>query len=144
MKKKFFTSDEEAQIVRAIQEAEGKTSGEIRVHVQHRAQKDSYQHATHIFKKLGMTKTQEKNGVLIYLAPQSRQFVVLGDLGIHEKVAPDFWDKIRDAMQEDFKRGDFVKGLVDGVTACGRELGRYFPRKSDDKNELSDQISTDG
>lgn len=139
--KKFFTREEEGQIVTAIREAESKTSGEIRVHLARHCWRSSYEEAVAVFKKLGMTATKERNGVLFYLALRNHEFAVIGDRGIHERVPPDFWDKIRDAMTDDFRKDNFLKGLLDGIRTCGNELARHFPRKSDDKNELSDQPS---
>jgi len=139
--KKFFTPEEETQILAAIQEAEQKTSGEVRVHLVKHCWGDVYEEAVKIFEKIGMTQTAERNGVLIYLALKNHQFAVIGDIGIHEKVPPNFWGKIRDAMQDDFHKGDFAKGLIDGIHTCGAELARFFPRRVEDKNELADQIS---
>lgn len=139
--KTFFTPDEEQQIASAIHEAELKTSGEIRVHLAKKIKKSAFDDATQLFEKLKMTETAEKNGVLIYLAVQDHQFAVVGDTGIHQKVTPDFWDKIRDAMQQEFKKGQFAKGIVDAIHICGQELARYFSRQSHDANELSNDIS---
>jgi uncharacterized membrane protein len=139
--KKFFTPEEEKAIVAAIQEAERKTSGEIRVHLVKHCWGDVYEEAVKVFEKLGMTRTMERTGVLIYLALKNHRFAVVGDIGTHEKVPPDFWTKIRDAMQDDFQKGDFVKGLVDGIQTCGEQLTEFFPRRATDKNELSDQLS---
>jgi uncharacterized membrane protein len=139
--KRFFTPDEEKGIVAAIGEAERKTSGEIRVHLVKHCWGDPYEEAVKVFEKVGMTRTVERNGVLIYLALKNHQFAVIGDIGIHEKVPPHFWEKIRDAMQDDFQKGDFAKGIVDGIRTCGMELARFFPRRAEDKNELTDQIS---
>ncbi len=139
--KKFFTQEEEQEIVQAIKEAELKTSGEIRVHLAKKIKKTAFEDATRLFEKLKMTQTAERNGVLIYLALQHQQFAVVGDTGIHQKVGEDFWHKIRDAMQEEFKKEEFAKGIVDAIQVCGQELARYFVRQTNDSNELSDDIS---
>lgn len=140
---KFLKPEEERAIIAAIQEAEGKTSGEIRVHiVRHRKGKgDVYSGAVKAFEKLGMTRTKERNGILIFIAPQDRQFSVIGDIGIHAQVTDDFWKKVRDVMQDDFYRGNFLQGILDGVHFCGEELKKYFPRQDQDQNELPDHIS---
>lgn len=139
---KFFTEQEESQIMAAIEEAERKTSGEIRVHLAKRCRGSPVKTAARVFERLGMTKTAERNGILFYLAPKDRKFSVIGDIGIHEKMPPDFWDKVRDATQENFRKGGFAKGIVDGINVCGGQLARHFPRKSDDRSELPDEIST--
>ena len=140
---KFFKPEEEASIVSAIREAEAKSSGEIRVHLAKRCVGSPHDAAGKVFEKLGMTRTALRNGVLFFLVISDRKFAVIGDSGIHEKVGPEFWETIRDALQADFRRGEFAKGLIDGIRACGDQLARHFPRQIDDRNELSDQISTD-
>ncbi len=137
-----LTHVEEKKVVEAIQAAEGQTSGEIRVHIAKKIHGTIYQDACTVFESLGMTQTQEKNGILIFLVPSQKQFTIIGDLGIHQKVGNSFWDSIRDVMQDDFKKGDFIQGLIKGIEKCGQELAKHFPRCSNDKNELSDQVTT--
>ncbi len=139
--KNFFTPEEEKKIVSAIGEAESKTSAEIRVHIARRCSGSPYDEAIKVFERLGMTKTAERNGVLIYLDLRHHRFAVIGDIGIHQKLPPNFWEKVRDAMQEDFKKGEFVQGLINGIRSCGDQLGQHFPRKRDDQNELLNEIS---
>lgn len=141
--KKFFTAEEEEKILSAIRESEAKTSGEIRVHLAGHCRKSAYEDAVKVFEKLGMTGTTERNGILVFLALKDHQFAVIGDIGIHDKVPQDFWEKMRDAIQDDFQKGDFAKGLMEAIQVCGTELARYFPRKTDDRNELSDELSAD-
>lgn len=138
---KFFLPHEEKKIVAAIGQAELKTSAEIRVHLTRHCRGSPYDEAVKVFEKLGMVRTAERNGVLIYLLPKQRKFAVIGDIGIHKKVSPDFWDQVRDVMQDDFKRGDFVKGLIDGIQTCGEQLACHFPRRTDDKDELPNEMS---
>lgn len=141
---KFFSAREKEVIVRAIAEAEKKTSGEIRVHVEAKAGKDPLERAKEIFFQLGMDKTKEKNGVLFYLAAGERRFAVLGDEGIDRKVPHDFWEGIKEAMTVEFREGHFVSGLTRGISMAGEALARYFPYQRGDVNELSDEISEKG
>ena len=48
----FFSKEEEQQIISAIEAAEMQTSGEIRVHLSKKSQKDLMEHALRIFHKL--------------------------------------------------------------------------------------------
>ena len=41
-----------------------------------------------------MTRTRERNAVLLYFAPVSRKFAVVGDAGVHEKCGAGFWEEI--------------------------------------------------
>lgn len=137
----FLTQEEEAAIVEAIQTAEKKTSGEIRVHIEAHTDDDHYEHAQEVFAQLKMHETELRNGVLFYLAVNDHKFVIFGDKGINEVVADDFWNDIKDEMQAHFRQGNFKQGLVDGILKAGKALQMHFPYQDDDENELSNEIS---
>lgn len=138
---KFINKDQQALIVKAINEAENGTSGEIRVHLESSCKADVLDRATYIFKKLKMHKTALRNGVLIYLSVHDRQFAILGDVGINIKVPEGFWDQIKDLMIEKFGKGEITIGLNDGILMIGEKLKTFFPIAHDDINELSNEIS---
>lgn len=138
----FFTEDEQVKIIKSIQEAEKTTSGEIRLHLEnHCGKKGAYERAKELFGKLKMDQTELHNGVLIYLAVKDHQFAIIGDKGINELSPGDFWENVRDLMQEKFKEGKFLEGITKGIELAGKELQQDFPYQRDDKNELSDDIS---
>jgi uncharacterized membrane protein len=139
--KDFFSREDQEKIRQAIVDAEMETSGEIRVHVENTARGDVLDRAAFVFRKLKMNRTHLRNGVLIYLAIRDRNFAIIGDAGIHAKVPENFWDRIKEHMQERFKEGAFAEGLTYAIKAAGDQLRQYFPRKKDDVNELSDDIS---
>ena len=141
MASKFFTSDQKRQIISAIKEAELNTSGEIRVHIENHCKKEVLDRAAAIFASLKMYKTKLRNGVLFYLAIKDRTFAILGDGGINAVVPDDFWDNIKEMMQRKFKEGEFTAGLSSGIKMAGEQLKVHFPYKSDDINELDDDIS---
>jgi len=138
----FLTSEEELQVVDAIRVAEKMTSGEIRVHLEDfKNPKGTFDRTKEVFHFLKMDTTEARNGVIIYVAVNLKQFVIYGDKGIHEKVGDSFWQSTRDAIQAAFKKGDFANGLTDGVIEVGRVLQTYFPWQHNDVNELPDEIS---
>jgi uncharacterized membrane protein len=128
------------RIVAAIGAAEQRTSGEIRVLLAKQPAPDPVAAAQQQFDRLGMTQTAARNGVLIYVAPASRTFAVIGDTGVHEKCGDPFWRELAATMTEHFKRGDFTGGLILGIQRAGALLAEHFPRQPDDKNELPDKI----
>lgn len=131
------------RIVAAIVSAEQKTSGEVRVLVSRRTTDDAVADAQRHFERLGMTATKERNGVLFFLAPQSRAFAVIGDTAIHARCGDPFWRDVAEAMSTHFRRGDFTGGLVHGIARAGELLAEHFPRSPDDRNELPDKIEED-
>ncbi len=140
---KTFSRFDSERIVAAIAAAEKRTSGEIRVHVTRRVPKDLEERALRRFHLLGMTKTAEKNGVLIYIAPRARKFRILGDAAVHEKCGEAFWKEVAAAMEAHFRKGDLTAGAVAGVERVGEVLARHFPRQAKDRNELPDRIDED-
>src|SRR4029453_14703920 len=85
----FLDALDHDRIVKAIADAEARSRGEIRVHVSQKPVDDPQAAAARQFEALGMTKTAERNGVLLFVAPASQSFAVVGDQGIHERCGPD-------------------------------------------------------
>ena len=137
----FFTKKEKSQIVAAIREAEKNTSGEIHVHLAYRVREPVYGHAQKVFQRIGMTKTAQRNGVLIFLATGNKKFAVLGDVGINEKVPEGFWNDVVQILQKHFKQNKFAEGISEAVLRIGEKLKAFFPHQVNDKNELPDGIS---
>ncbi|MFA6600400.1 MAG: TPM domain-containing protein [Candidatus Omnitrophota bacterium] len=137
----FLSKREKESIVSAIRRAEKKTSGEIRVHLCRRAPSDIQAHARKVFEKLGMTHTQRRNGVLVFIATRDRSFAVLADRGIHERLDPAFLEDVAGRMREHFRQNRFSDGVVAAVEALGEQLRRHFPAETGDVNELPDRIS---
>ncbi|SHJ93836.1 TPM domain-containing protein [Pseudozobellia thermophila] len=137
----FLTAEEEQEIVQAILEAEKNTSGEIRVHIEAHTRLDIMERAKQVFHLLKMDNTKDDNGVLIYVAVNDRKFAIYGDRGIDKVVPADFWNTTKDAIQAQFKQGNFKQGIIDGILKAGQELRTHFPWQEDDENELSNEIS---
>ena len=139
--KEFFSSEEKKIITEAIQAAEKQTSGEIRVHIENRTHGSVMDRAAFWFEKLNMQKTDQRNGVLFYLAIGDKQFAILGDVGINKAVPKGFWDDIKLKMESLFREGEFTEGLKEGILEAGNQLKQHFPWQTDDINELNDEIS---
>ena len=138
----FLSSDDELAIVQAIQEAEKKTSGEVRVHIEKKCpKKDPVKRAISLFQKLRMHKTDLRNGVIVYVATEDHLLAIWGDEGIHAKVGQEFWESTLITLQEDFKTNQIKNGLTKALLDIGEKLQQHFPYQKDDKNELDDSIS---
>ncbi len=141
----FFTDDDFLRVSNKINEMEKSTSGEIRLAIKEKKswrdrKKDIRKLAEEEFFKLNMHNTRGNTGILLYLLLEERQFYILADKGINEKVAQNTWDKIRDEIQMKFQNGNFCEGLLLGIERMGNILSEYFPVKADDKNELSNKV----
>jgi uncharacterized membrane protein len=141
---KFVRQLVHERIHAAIQAAEQRTSGEIRVLISHRPARDPVAAAQAAFLRLGMQQTKHRNAVLLFVAPWSRTFAVIGDEAVHAKCGDDFWRELAAAMTGYFRRDDFTGGLVHGIARAGELLAAHFPRESGDRNELPDDVIEDG
>ncbi|MBO0694613.1 MAG: TPM domain-containing protein [Verrucomicrobia bacterium] len=139
--REFLSKLEHERIVRAIREAESKTSGEIRVFIQRGELKgDPVSIAQKKFQRLAMHKTRERNAVLIFVAPRPHKFAVIGDKAIHEKCGEQFWQQIVDGMRVHFQNEKFTHALIEAVNEVGKVLATHFPRTSPHANELPDDV----
>ncbi|MBN4048371.1 TPM domain-containing protein [Flavobacteriaceae bacterium AH-315-O20] len=137
----FLTTEDEQKIVKAIQEAETATSGEIRVHLENDLKEDCLEHAKEVFNLLHMDETKDKNGVLFYVAVKAKQFAIVGDSGIDKVVPDNFWESVKNTVTSEFTKGNKANGLILGILEAGKKLQQFFPYEKEDKNELSDEIS---
>ena len=136
----FFSRKEKATLIATIQKVEQNTSAEVRVHLDQHHNPNPFEEAQKIFEKLGMTATENRNGVLIFLGTKTRSFSVIGDTGIHQKVGSDFWDQIASILGNTFRQDLFAEGLVEAIEKIGEVLTLHFPA-THTRNELPDEIS---
>ena len=139
--KDFLTADQQKIVVDAVRFAEKGTSGEIRIHIDWECSSDPVKRAEEVFGILGMHKTKLRNGVLIYVACNTKVFAIIGDKGINEAVPENFWESVIRIMSARFREGEFAEGLAAAVKAAGEKLKVFFPISSDDINEQPDEIS---
>lgn len=138
-KKQFFTNAEEKHIMLAIKTAETASSGEIRVFVESNCVGTVEKRTVEIFKELKMQHTKERNGVLVYLATDSRHFAVFGDEGIHQKMGFQFWTNEAATFKMALEKGDIIGGICTVITDIGETLKTHFPKPPQKKNELPDK-----
>ncbi|MGH2670530.1 MAG: TPM domain-containing protein, partial [bacterium] len=144
---RVFSEADFAAIVDAVGRAETATSAEVRVHLERRVYRlpgqraDALRRARTVFGHLGMHLTAERHGVLIYLALEDRKLAIVGDEGIHGRVGDTYWEGVRDLMVARLREGRALDAVLSGVAEVGRVLAEHFPRRPDDRNELSDQVS---
>lgn len=137
----FLSEADLESLASAVRQAEAKTSAEIRVHLDHTCNEDALPRAIRIFERLGMHRTAQRNGVLIYISVQDHKLAVIGDAGIHERVGEAYWRELVDAVRERMRQQRSREGLIHAITELGSTLGRHFPGRPDDRNELSDDVS---
>lgn len=129
------------RVIRAIAEAEKRTSGEIVVSVAPFFIGSVDRAAERAFVRIGVARTRDRNGVLFFVVPSRRVLVVLGDDGIHARVGQPFWEQLVKTVTSRFADGDPTGGLVAGIDEVGRQLAAFFPYDpATDRNELPDTV----
>jgi uncharacterized membrane protein len=139
----FIHRLDEDRIVAEIARAEAATSGEIRIFVSARAAGDPVLEAERHFEALGMSRTKYRNAVLLYFAPLSRTFAIVGDKGIHEKCGPEFWQELAVEIRPILQSGLFSEAVIRGVQQAGLRLATHFPPEPGDPDELPNAIVRD-
>lgn len=141
-KKKLLSVSQEEKIVNAIRTAEKNTSGEVRVFVEsHCRFVNPVDRAIEVFFGLKMEKTDDHNGVLVYVAMKDRQLAIYGDEGIHTRVGKEYWQNAVQQMLKQIKQEDPISGICSAILSIGDTLAKEFPyQPNDDKNELPDEI----
>jgi uncharacterized membrane protein len=138
----LFSKEEKDLVVAAIQAAECRTSGEVRVYIESKCRfVKPVDRAIEIFRKLNMQNTAQRNAVVVYVAMKDRQLAVYGDQGIHEKVGSEFWNEVVKKMLQQFNSNNYASGIATVVTEIGKALQEHFPYDAlTDINELPDDI----
>ena len=137
----FLTATQEQALIETIKVSEKNTSGEIRVHIEKSTEKSPMDRALEVFYLLEMNKTELRNGILIYVAVESKKIAIIGDEGINNLVPKDFWNEELALLITYFKDANFTKGLELAIIEIGKKLKQFFPYQKNDTNELSDEIS---
>ncbi len=123
----FFSQQEQQLLIDAITKAELHTSGEIRLHIENFCFGNEVKTAQKVFGKLKMHKTQERNGVLIYMATLSRKVAIIGDEGIHQKLGTEYWQKLVDKLIQQFKAIKKRKHWLIVLLIAAFSWANFFP-----------------
>jgi putative membrane protein len=92
------------------------------------------------FEALGLTRTRDATGVLLYVNLAHHRAEVLADSGIYAKAPSQVWDDVVGLLLDGIKRGAAADGFVQAATRTGEILSAYLPPRPDDANELSDGL----
>ena len=139
----FISSLDEARITAAIEAAEAKSTGQIRVFISRRKCPDPLPVAKKHFDALGMAKTQNRNAILLFIAPASHTFAIYGDSGIHAHCGDAFWTTLRDEMTEHLKAARYTDALIHTISKAGELLAVHFPGVPNHPDEQPNDVVRD-
>jgi uncharacterized membrane protein len=80
------------------------------------------------FNKLGLSRLHEhRASVLLYIAPKTHKFAILGDTAIHQRCGEDYWKQLADRLSRDLKAGDLTAALLNAIASLKGTLEEHFP-----------------
>jgi uncharacterized membrane protein len=138
--KHFLSALEHARVHGAIKAAEEGTSGDIVVFLTHKRVEDPLAAANHAFRKLRLETATNKDSFLIFLAPKSQKFAVVGGTALHDKVGQAWWDHLSSLLTRHFREGRYTDGLVAAIEEAGRQLKAHFPSGATDRSGQKDIV----
>lgn len=137
----FFSKAQTLELQELIGVLEQNTSAELRIHIENSDNPNALERAAEVFQNLGMEKTKNRSGVLMYLNLRLRKFAIYVDSGLHELTGKVYWDKVCERMEMRFKKAEFLPAMSEALKEIGADLAKYFPIEEDDENELDNEIS---
>ena len=131
---RVLSAGDRTRITEAIRNAEQGHRGEIVVHIEPRSWGDPLKRAAKLYRKLGVDRTREGTGVLLYLATTTRGVAVWAGPGITGGDDPETWKSVFAAL----KHGDPITGICDAIAAAGQVLAKHAAGPDTHGNELAD------
>ncbi|CAG0946274.1 hypothetical protein GPROT2_03657 [Gammaproteobacteria bacterium] len=132
-------------ITAAIGAAERQHGGEIRFAIETCLDLRKLRHADagrrralELFSQLRVWDTADNNGVLVYVLLAGHAIHIVADRAFTGRVTADEWSAACRLMEAEFRAGRFEAGAVAGVAAVSALIGRHFPPREGDRNELPD------
>jgi uncharacterized membrane protein len=138
--KHFLSALEHARVHAAIQDSEQGTSGDIVVYITHKRVTDPLTAAQREFRKLGLETAANKDGFLLFVAPASQKFAVVGGTALHDKTGQAWWDHLSALLTRHFKESRYTDGLIAAIEEAGQKLKHHFPAKNTDRAGQQDIV----
>jgi uncharacterized membrane protein len=131
---------EHDRVHQAIRSAEEGTSGDMVLFITHRRVADPLAAANEEFRKLRLETATDKNSLLIFVAPKSQKFAVVGGTALHDKVGQAWWDEFIALLARHFKAADYTNGIIAAIEQAGRALKLHFPASAPDRTGQKDIV----
>ncbi|NOX25449.1 MAG: hypothetical protein GXP59_04935 [Deltaproteobacteria bacterium] len=92
------------------------------------------------FYERGLYKTRDETGVLFFISLFERKVRVLADRGIYQKITPESLQEHAHSVALGIKKGTACQALCQEIGRVAAVLTEHFPVKTDDTNELPDEV----
>ncbi len=141
---KILSKEDLKKISSEIKKAEENTSAEIVVSIKNKVpfifNRNVYKFALSLFKFYKVHKTKDRTGILILFVLQSKQFHIIGDIGIYKKINQNVWDNLSSSISNHIKEKSLLDGILLSIKLVSKLVDYDIPKKNDDKNEISDNV----
>ena len=141
---KILSKEDLEKISSEIKNTEEKTSAEIVVSIKNKIpfifKNNINKFALSIFNFYKIYKTKNKTGILILFVLKEKQFYILADSGIYEKVNQKIWNDISLSVTNNIKESGLLNGIIYSIKLTSELVNKYFPKEEDDINEISNEV----
>jgi putative membrane protein len=96
--------------------------------------------AARAFAELGIAKTKQRNGVLVFVALFERTAIVVADEGVPTSLLGEAYDASVSRLSSYVAAVDF-EAFLEALRGFGPLLAGVLPRRPDDENELCDDVA---
>lgn len=92
------------------------------------------------FASRGLSRTQGRTGVLLYVAEAEHYAEIVADIGIADRAGAAVWQEIIAELITAIRAGRPVDGLVEAVNRAGQILAEHAPPQANDIDELPNKV----
>ena len=85
-------------------------------------------------------KTEQQNGILLYISVLEQKVWILADSNIIYKIDQQEWDVLVEHLTDGIKKGERCEAICRTVQSIGQILKTHFPYQEDDRDELHNLI----
>lgn len=118
-------------IVQAIAAAETGSTAEIRVHLSRRLfEKAPLKRAFRLFDRFGMSRTQHRNAVLLYINLRRHRFAIVSDQSADQTLGGTYWKEFARGLAEDLRATDPERAIAQAISRLGEKLRLHFPEEN--------------
>jgi putative membrane protein len=97
-----------------------------------------------MFYTLGVFKTEQRIGIMIFLSFFEHQVIVLADEGINAVIPQEKWHEVVQLIVEKLKQNRKVEAVLAGIEACAKIVKQSpITLLPDEVNEIDNELKTD-
>ena len=97
--------------------------------------------ARQMFLELGMTESEDRNAVLLFVALGERYVEIIADAGLQAKLSDtSVWDGVVARFVGQVRQGRIADGFVSAIEGCADVMAEHFPNREGAENRYPDRL----